>query len=144
MKNVFDACIVKDPPRKDIIWEYTEYLHERICEILKKFWDENFRSIESVNLLQLTGWFDNYSNEMAAYFTDDRLKMSIESLLSIYNSRSIESCEPVVSEIVHHEKTALPFENETGILVTSAPIDLFKLLNEGLDAALKQCNIKEV
>jgi hypothetical protein len=51
MKNVFDACIVKDPARKDIIWEYTEYLHERVCELIKSFWNDQYSKIDSISLL---------------------------------------------------------------------------------------------
>jgi hypothetical protein len=81
---------------------------------------------------------------LVSYFSDARIKMAIETLLNIYIDRSIESCESVVKEIVLHERTALPFENENGCLVTSAPLDLFKLLNEGLDAALNQCKVKAI
>jgi hypothetical protein len=46
MLEIMKACIVKDPPRRDIIWEYTEYLHEIICEIITRFWDKNYDGME--------------------------------------------------------------------------------------------------
>jgi hypothetical protein len=46
MVEIMKACSVKEPPRRDIIWEYTEYLHEIICDIITKFWDRNYEHIE--------------------------------------------------------------------------------------------------
>lgn len=45
MIGIMRACIVKDPPRRDIIWEYTEYLHEKICDMITRFWDKNHESL---------------------------------------------------------------------------------------------------
>lgn len=36
-----EACLFKEPVRNDIIKEYTDYLHEKICEDLKNYWDKN-------------------------------------------------------------------------------------------------------
>ena len=38
--KTMSACLVKDPARKDIIWEYTEFYHERICQMITAFWDQ--------------------------------------------------------------------------------------------------------
>ncbi len=35
------ACLAKEIKRTDIIREYTDYLHEQICNDLREFWDLN-------------------------------------------------------------------------------------------------------
>jgi len=40
-----EACLFKDPVRSDIIKEYTDYLHEKICEAIKTFWDLHHEKI---------------------------------------------------------------------------------------------------
>lgn len=34
-----NACLAKDPKRTDIIKEYIDYYHEKICFELTSFWD---------------------------------------------------------------------------------------------------------
>ena len=58
MLDIFNGCIVKDPYRKDIIKEYIDYLHERICDIITLFWDRNHANIDSLSLLKLSSWFN--------------------------------------------------------------------------------------
>ena len=41
MLETMNGCIVKEPQRKDIIKEYIDFLHDRICEIITEFWDKN-------------------------------------------------------------------------------------------------------
>ena len=44
-----EACLYKDPVRNDIIKEYSDYLHEKICEDIKTFWDKNYEKINVNN-----------------------------------------------------------------------------------------------
>ena len=39
MLESLQACVVKDPQRKDIIKEYIEIVHEKICDIITDYWD---------------------------------------------------------------------------------------------------------
>lgn len=34
-----NCCLVKEPKRVDIVREYIDYLHEKICDIVTIFWD---------------------------------------------------------------------------------------------------------
>lgn len=49
----------------------------------------------------------------------------------------------MIQGVVDYEKTCEPFTNDNDQLVTQAPIDLFKIINEGFDLAYKMCPIKE-
>lgn len=46
-----NCCLVKDPKRVDIVREYIDYLHEKICDMITSFWDKNYSKLASVNLL---------------------------------------------------------------------------------------------
>jgi len=37
-----NACLAKDPKRTDIIKEYIDYFHEKICQELTLFWDSYY------------------------------------------------------------------------------------------------------
>lgn len=50
--EVLEACIAKSPTRQDVINEYLEFFHEKICKELKIYWDENNEKIENINLLK--------------------------------------------------------------------------------------------
>ena len=100
-----NGCVVKDPQRVDLIKEYIDYLHEKICEIITTFWNINYEVMDSVNLLKLSSWMHAYSEQLKDFFADDRLVNGIRTLLGIYINRSIESVESVVQGIVEYEKT---------------------------------------
>ena len=39
MHKILNACLAKEPKRTDIIKEYIDYYHEKVCDELTKFWD---------------------------------------------------------------------------------------------------------
>jgi hypothetical protein len=96
MLQVLNCCLVKDPKRVDVIREYIDYLHEKICDILTNFWDKHYERIQSLGLLQLAKWIHTYGNEMKDFCNDDRLSHGVKVLLNIYINRSIDSIESVV------------------------------------------------
>ena len=59
MVNTLNACIVKDPQRTDIIREYIDFLHERICDIIREFWDKI--KIDTISLLKFAQWINTYN-----------------------------------------------------------------------------------
>lgn len=109
MLQTMNGCVVKDPQRVDLITEYIDYLHEKICEIIATFWDSNHDAMDSVNLLKLSSWMHRYSEQLKDFFAD---VSGIRTLLEIYINRSIESVESVVQGIVDYEKTRQPYANE--------------------------------
>ena len=84
-----------------------------------------------------------YEEKVKEFFQDDRLKVSVATLLEIFINRSLDSCEDVVQEIIEHETNCQPTENEDQLLVSNSPYDLFKIINEGIDHAFKKCPVPE-
>ena len=46
-----NCCLVKDPKRIDLIKEYIDYLHEKICDIITLYWDGQHITLTSISLL---------------------------------------------------------------------------------------------
>ncbi|CAD8175519.1 unnamed protein product [Paramecium pentaurelia] len=143
MLESMQACIVKDPQRKDIIKEYTDIYHEKICERISAFWDLHYKQMQSPELLILAQWLNDYLNQMKDFFNDDRIIFGVRVLLNIYVNRSLENLESVINSIIEQEKTQEPIFNDQQLLITQTPIDLFKIINESFDMAYKLCPCKE-
>jgi hypothetical protein len=61
MLDTMNGCVVKDPQRKDLIKEYIDHVHEKICEMITEFWDKSHETVDSVSLLKLSDWMNKYS-----------------------------------------------------------------------------------
>ncbi|CAD8111062.1 unnamed protein product [Paramecium primaurelia] len=143
MLESMQASIVKDPQRKDIVKEYTDIYHEKICNRITKFWDQSYMKLQSPELLLIAQWLHDYLLQMKDFFNDDRILLGVGVLLNIYVNRSLESLESVIYQIIEQERIQEPILNDQEQLVTQTPIDLFKIINEGFDMAYKLCQCKE-
>ncbi|CAD8107610.1 unnamed protein product [Paramecium sonneborni] len=144
MLESMQACIVKDPQRKDIIKEYTDIYHEKICDRITVFWDEHYKQMQLPELLILASWLNDYLNQMKDFFNDDRIIFGIRVLFNIYVNRQLENLESILNSIIEQEKTQEPTCNDQQLLITQTPVDLFKIINEGFDMAYKLCPCKEI
>lgn len=59
-------------------------------------------------------------------------------------NRIIENVEFMIEGLIKSEKDNQPKQNENNILATTTPYDLFKLINEGFDMAVKVVKSKEM
>lgn len=174
-----NACLAKEPKRTDIIKEYIDYYHEKICFELTSFWDQyydtmgvwtifylnksifsfNFsfftmknsfnlfffvNSNKNFNYLSISMWIHNYGESIKQFFDDERIRSGIKTLLNIYYSRTLESSQQIVDGIVEYEKKNNMTLNEDKILISSSPLDLFKIINEIFDLGYKLCPLKEM
>lgn len=109
-----NACMAKEPKRTDIIKEYIEYFHEKICKDLTDFWDECHDTMGNLNYLRLSTWLSKYSEDLKNYFNDERIHSGIKILLNSYFSRAIETTEKMVEGIVEFEKKNDSAPNDDG------------------------------
>lgn len=142
--DVIIACYAKDPKRTDIIKEYIDYFYEKICVFLKNYWDRFNTQIDNFSILNLVIWVKQFYKSVSLYLEDERFPKGIHTLLNIYINRLIDNVENMVQGIVELEKKSQPQTNENGCLVSTAPIDLFKLINEGFEMAIKKMDSEEM
>lgn len=64
--------------------------------------------------------------------------------MDIYFSRMVDNIEPMVKSIVENEFKETPDENDDGILVSYAPFDLFKIINENFELTTNIMINKEI
>lgn len=89
-------------------------------------------------------WIHNYGESIKQFFDDERIRSGIKTLLNIYYSRTLESSQQIVEGIVEYEKKNSMTLNEDKILISSSPLDLFKIINEIFDLGYKLCPLKEM
>ena len=142
--DVIIACYAKDPRRVDIIKEYLNHFYEKICSNLKSYWDKYNTSLDNFSILNLVIWVKQFYKSLSLYIEDERFPRGINILLNIYINRLIDNVETMIQGIVEFEKKSLPQTNDNGILVSTAPIDLFKLINEGFEMAIKKMDSEEM
>jgi hypothetical protein len=142
--DVITGLKAKNPKRIDIVKEYLSYFHEKICTQLTSFWEENRIGMDNFTILGLANWVEQYNRDLGPHCIDERLSIGIKTLLNIYVHRNMEKVEPMIEGIYDMEKKSQPTTNENGIYVTSAPYDLFKIINEAFDIAFKLFNKPEI
>lgn len=85
--DVIVACCAKEPKRNDIVDEYLFHYYETICDNLRNFWDRNYKDIENLNLLHLSGWLQNFYNQMLTYL-DDRSVLQGISVIKLNEKKN--------------------------------------------------------
>lgn len=144
--NIINACLVEEVKRQDIIKEYIDYVHEFIiCKNIKLFWDSQHIVLDSQSILNFASWLNDYSEKMKKYITDDRLYSAIRVLVSIYIERTSVGMRELIQGIIDFERNSPSYEtSDQNLLVTSTPIDIFKIINEGLDLGYFVCKLKDM
>lgn len=94
--------------------------------------------------MKIIQWINNYSETLKQFFSDDRFPNGAKTLLNIYFSRTLKSSEEIVDGVVQFEKKHAPEKDENGILYSSAPFDLFKIINEIFEMSYKLCPYKDM
>ncbi|KAL4471109.1 hypothetical protein ABPG72_006490 [Tetrahymena utriculariae] len=140
MKNTLEACLHKEPPRQDIIKEYSEYLHEKILQEIKQFWDQHHEKINNEGILSLAKFFHDYNEKLKKYVKDIRLEDASNTLLNIYASRSMTISEETIGNMIQSEKKITdPLPTDEDYIYSTTPVDLFKLINTAIDSGYRVC-----
>lgn len=148
MKNEFldtlNACLAKEQKRTDIIKEYIDYFHEQICSELTVFWEKYYNMMGNFYYLKIIQWINAYAEVMKQFFSDERIPNGGKTLLAAYFARTLKSSEEIIDGIIIFEKKNPPQKDESGILYSSSPFDLFKIINEIFELSYKICSFKEM
>jgi len=142
--DVIIACYAKDQRRVEIIKEYLTHFYEKICTYLKGYWDKYNTQLDNFTILNLVIWVKQFYKSLSLYIEDERFTKGINTLLNIYINRLIDNVESMIHGIVELEKKSQPHANDNGCLVSTAPIDLFRLINEGFEMAIKKMDSEEM
>lgn len=94
--------------------------------------------------MKIAFWIQEYSDSLSQFFNDERLRSGINILLNSYFSKTVEVSKEIVRGIVESvKKCEFIKENNSSIIISSSPFDLFKLINENFDLSYGACPMKE-
>lgn len=94
--------------------------------------------------MKIAFWIQEYSDSLSQFFNDERMRSGINVLLNSYFSKTTEVSKDIIRGIVEAEKKCeFIKENNSSILISSSPFDLFKLINENFDLSYGVCPVKE-
>lgn len=105
---------------------------------------------KGVDLLKMASWIIKYQEDLRDFIDDDRIEHGLITLLRIHTTKSTEVAEGIIDGILEFEKRSdLTTEAKSAIkqgetLTNNVPIDLFKIINEGLDFSYKMCPCPEL
>ncbi|KRX03678.1 hypothetical protein PPERSA_10362 [Pseudocohnilembus persalinus] len=139
------ACLAKTPKRQDIIKEYIDYLHSEIlCDDISNYWDKNYEALSANEMVILADWLLSYSEKLKQFFKDERLRQGALMLFKTYRMQTVQGSKEVIDGIIGYEKTNTEHQsNDQGLVTSTAPLDLFKIVNTGYDILRSQCRYKE-
>lgn len=132
-------------PLNQIISLYVTNFHEKLMLNLKAFWKSNSTEITSMEILELLTWLHDYYKKLSSFGVEDsRVPIGIKTLSTIFSKRLLKNSVDLIFNLIEHEKTSeIEIDSESGLPITSAPRDLFKILSE-IIALLKINKQKEL
>ena len=138
-----DALQAYRPFHDELFRLYLLEYHLRFTEFFKQFWDRKRKKFASQQILVYLNLAYNQDEITRQYQMEDpRYQNSFSTLVSTFCVNVFNNTMPMVLEVLERMKESYDLE-EMGTSRSFAPIDLFKLLNEILDA-YKHCPQNEV
>lgn len=96
-----DACYAYEPPRDDIVKVYMPIYHDKICEILTKYYKINVESIDNLELIHFINWMSKYTQSLAKYeFKEERLENGVKVLIKVFAKRMLKTNMEIVLNIL--------------------------------------------
>ncbi|CAD8194073.1 unnamed protein product [Paramecium octaurelia] len=126
MIKSIEACLVKDPQRQDIIQEYIEIHHEKICQNVSEYWNINNKYLSLNEIKELASWLSDYQQIIINYIKDDRIKQGINTLLQIYINRwKIQSENKIIAQF--EQSQTIQSKNT---IKTTCVLELFDIVQD--------------
>ncbi|CAD8127401.1 unnamed protein product [Paramecium sonneborni] len=126
MIKSIECCIVKDPQRQDIIQEYIDVYHEKICYNISEFWTINNKYLSLNEIQGFATWLFEYQQIILNYIKDVRIRQGITTLLEIYVNRWKQSAERKILVQLEECKT-IQIKNR---IKTVGAFELFEIIKE--------------
>lgn len=132
-------------PLYNIMNLYVQFYHGGLIKDIKIFWKENMHLISSMEILEILTWMSDYNTKLESFgVTDDRLKPAMTTLSVVFSKKLLKNSIDLIYNLIEQEKiSVIEKDEETDVLVTHAPSDLFKILSESL-ALIKICKQKDL
>ena len=125
IESTIDGCNSIDPPKKDLLKAYSEYMNKEYLNIVKNFWDRKYK--ESMMLFMF------YDRLFDLNVNDQNFSKNGKELAKIYLKKTYQNVLSVIENILRKEREVKAIIHDMGYYYTQGPNDLFEFLSQTFD-----------
>ena len=134
IESTIDGCNSIDPPKKDLLKAYSEYMNKKYLNIVKNFWDRKYKEFEHANIIKLSMMlFMFYDRLFDLNVNDQNFSKNGKELAKIYLKKTYQNVLSVIENILRKEKEVKAIIHDMGYYYTQGPNDLFEFLSQTFD-----------
>ena len=134
IESTIDGCNSIDPPKKDLLKAYSEYMNKEYLNIVKNFWDRKYKDFEHANIIKLSMMlFMFYDRLFDLNVNDQNFSKNGKELAKIYLKKTYQNVLSVIENILRKEREVKAIIHDMGYYYTQGPNDLFEFLSQTFD-----------
>ena len=134
IESTIDGCNSIDPPKKDLLKAYSEYMNKEYLNIVKNFWDRKYKEFEHANIIKLSMMlFMFYDRLFDLNVNDQNFSKNGKELAKIYLKKTYQNVLSVIENILRKEREVKAIIHDMGYYYTQGPNDLFEFLSQTFD-----------
>ena len=134
IESTIDGCNSINPPRKDLLKAYTEYMNKEFLNIVKNFWDRKYKDLEHGNIIRLSMMLFLFGERLFDLnINDQNFFKNGKELAKIYLKKTYQNVLSVIENILRKEREVKAVVHDMGFYFTQGPNDLFEILSQTFD-----------
>ena len=134
IESTIDGCNSCNPPKKDLLKAYAEYMNKEFLNIVKNFWDRKYKEFEHANIIKLSMMLFLFGEKLFELNVNDQnFSKNGKELAKIYLKKTYQNLLSVIENILKKEREVKAIIHEMGYYYTQGPNDLFEILSQTFD-----------
>ena len=134
IESTIDGCNSINPPRKDLLKAYAEYMNKEFLNIVKNFWDRKYKDMEHANIIKLSMMLFLFGERLFELNVNDQnFNKNGKELAKIYLKKTYQNVLSVIENILRKEREVKAIVHDMGFYFTQGPNDLFEFLSQTFD-----------
>ena len=134
IESTIDGCNSIDPPKKDLLKAYSEYMNKEYLNIVKNFWDRKYKDFEHANIIKLSMMLFMFHDRLFDLNVNDQnFSKNGKELAKIYLKKTYQNVLSVIENILRKEREVKAIIHDMGYYYTQGPNDLFEFLSQTFD-----------
>ena len=134
IESTIDGCNSNNPPKKDLLKCYTEYMNKEYLEIIKYFWEKRYKEIGNNDILKMSMMLFIFGEKLFSLNVNDpNFFKNGKELSKIYLKKTYQNVLSVIENILKKEREIKAIKHEMGYYYTRGPNDLFETLSRTFD-----------
>ena len=115
IESTIDGCNSIDPPKKDLLKAYSEYMNKEYLNIVKNFWDRKYKDFEHANIIKLSMMlFMFYDRLFDLNVNDQNFSKNGKELAKIYLKKTYQNVLSVIENILRKEREVKAIIHDMG------------------------------